>query len=165
MIHVPLPVPGTTVYVCGFPAPHLNRSKCILGNRPTTLSAAGHNTPIDVLLVPGPTIFKLSGSYLSFRSRDEPPKLRNQLPSFPPGRLASKIDKRLYLADMVEQKRVPFLDHACLRPVAAVCCSAGVVAVVALGSRLVHRRRLQGCVRGREEFRAVRYSFISLSSW
>lgn len=44
---------------------------------------------------------------------------------------------------MVEQERIPFLDHARLRPVTAICRFA-VTAVIAFGVRLVHRRRLQG---------------------
>lgn len=48
---------------------------------------------------------------------------------------------------MVEQERVPFLDHARLRPVPAICREA-IMAVVTLGPLLVHRRRLQGGVTG-----------------
>lgn len=49
----------------------------------------------------------------------------------------------LALADVIEQERIPFLDHACLRPVATVG-RLTTVTVVAFGALLVHRRQLRG---------------------
>lgn len=47
-------------------------------------------------------------------------------------------NSHLALADMVEQERVPFLDHSRLGPVEAIRRLVAV-AEVTLGARLVHR--------------------------